>query len=292
MSAIEVKLEQGSPEWIQWRKEGIGASDIPAILGISPYISANKLWKIKKNIINDYQISEYAKIMGGQAEEEARISFNELTGKIFVPVCFESDVIPQFKCSLDGYCNGEIFEAKFVAQEYYNDLKKGKPVRPDHMAQMQWQIFITGADSANYFVVTKSGAKLALTVSPDPKLIKTCIIEAQAFLINLNENIEPPLGKEDYYDVTMESDVDLAKAFNNLEVVKKQLDHLREQEEELRAFLISNAKHSKMSYKSMKLFKTTRAGGIDYKKFCDKNGYVIPSDYEKKPTESWTLKSL
>jgi len=289
MSAIEVKFEQGSPEWIAWRKEGIGASDVPAILGISPYISANKLWKIKKNIIKDYQISEYAKIMGSSAEEDARTSFNEITGKVFVPVCFESDCNSQFKCSLDGYCNGEIFEAKFVAQEYYKDLKGGQPVRPDHMAQLQWQMFITDAPNANYFVVTKSGAKLALTVNRDEELIDRCITEAIRFLEYLNDNVEPPLGKDDYYEVDV-SEFHLSTAFDDLEKVKKEIDTLREKEEKLRAFLIQNAKHSKMSYKNMKLFKTMRAGSVDYKKFCDKNGYVVPSEFERKPVESWTFK--
>jgi putative phage-type endonuclease len=288
MSLLEIKLEQGTPEWIQWRKEGVGASDVPAILGISPYISENKLWKIKKNIIKDYQISEYAKIMGGQAEEEARTSFNELTGKVFEPKCFQIQYTP-YKCSLDGYCNGEIFEAKFVAQEYYSDLKKGKDVRPDHFAQLQWQMYVTGAQEANYFVVTKSGAKLAITVERDNDFIAKCKDAADAFMSYMEANVEPPLGKDDYYEVD-ESQFDLSTAFDKIEVVKKQIEALKIEEEKLRAYLISNAKHDKMSYKNMKLFKTLRAGGLDYKKFCEKNGFVVSSEFERKPTESWTLK--
>ncbi|MFI5405205.1 MAG: lambda-exonuclease family protein [Nitrososphaerales archaeon] len=288
MRILEIKLEQGSPEWIQWRKEGVGASDVPAILGISPYISENKLWKIKKNIIKDYQISEYAKIMGGQAEEEARISFNELTGKVFEPKCFQMENTP-YKCSLDGYCNGEIFEAKFVAQDYYLDLKSGKDVRPDHFAQLQWQMYVTGSTDANYFVTTKSGAKLALTVERNDNFIAKCKDAVDVFMSYMEANIEPPLGKDDYYEVA-EDQFDLSTAFDKIEVVKKQIEALKIEEEKLRAYLISNAKHDKMSYKNMKLFKTIRAGGIDYKKFCEKNGFVVSSEFEKKPTESWTLK--
>ncbi len=290
MSAVRVNLVQGSQEWIDWRKEGVGASDVASILGISPYISQNKLWKIKKNIIKDYQISEYAKMMGSLSEDEARTSFNELTGKVFEPACFYLDARPEFKCSLDGYCNGEIFEAKFIAEDYYNDLKKGKPVRPDHFAQLQWQMFIIGAPTASYFVITKSGRKMAVNVEFDDKLIVEIIKSVDKFMYYLNENIEPPLADSDYYEVDEEKDMELASAFNDLEVVKKQMDILKKREEDLRAFLIKNAKHSKVSYKSFKMFKSIRGGGLDYKAFCDKNGYQVPKEFEKKPSESWTIK--
>ena len=45
--AKEVRLEQGTPEWIKYRKEGLGASDIPAVLkkisSIVPYISLDHI---------------------------------------------------------------------------------------------------------------------------------------------------------------------------------------------------------------------------------------------------------
>ena len=40
-------LQQGSPEWLQFRQKGIGGSDAAAALGISPYKSNIELWEEK-----------------------------------------------------------------------------------------------------------------------------------------------------------------------------------------------------------------------------------------------------
>lgn len=37
MSAVNVALRQGSPEWLAYRRTGVSASDIPVLLGLSPY---------------------------------------------------------------------------------------------------------------------------------------------------------------------------------------------------------------------------------------------------------------
>lgn len=46
MSALEVPA-YGSPEWVEWRRGGLGASDLPAILGLDPYRSEHDVWEEK-----------------------------------------------------------------------------------------------------------------------------------------------------------------------------------------------------------------------------------------------------
>jgi putative phage-type endonuclease len=36
-----------TPEWVQWRKGGLGASDLPAVLGLDPYRTEHELWQVK-----------------------------------------------------------------------------------------------------------------------------------------------------------------------------------------------------------------------------------------------------
>lgn len=43
VSALEVPA-YGSPAWIAWRRGGLGASDLPAILGLDPYRSEHDVW--------------------------------------------------------------------------------------------------------------------------------------------------------------------------------------------------------------------------------------------------------
>lgn len=42
-----IKLKHGSPEWLEFRKSGIGGSDASAILGCNPYKSNVSLWEEK-----------------------------------------------------------------------------------------------------------------------------------------------------------------------------------------------------------------------------------------------------
>jgi len=288
MISREVNYKQGSPEWINWRKNGIGASDIPAIVGTSPYITANKLWKIKKNIIKDYQISEYAKVMGGIAEDVARETFNKMTGKIFVPICAESIERPEFKCSLDGYCNGEIFEAKFISEDYFNELKNTKNVRSDHYAQLQWQMYILGSELAYYFVVTKSERKMDIIVKRDNTMIDYLVKQADKFMEYMNDSVEPPLSDADYYEV--KEGEELSLSLDEYAKVKEQIDILKKKEDSLRKFLIMKAPHNKVSYKNIKMFKSMRGGGKDYKRYCDLYGHIVGDEFEKKPVESWAIK--
>lgn len=62
----EIKLKQGSKEWLKFRRSGIGGSDASAILGYNPYKSNIDLWEEKTgrkepNGINDISAVRYGK---------------------------------------------------------------------------------------------------------------------------------------------------------------------------------------------------------------------------------------
>lgn len=42
--AVEAVPAYGTPEWVAWRRGGLGASDLPAILGLDPYRSEHDVW--------------------------------------------------------------------------------------------------------------------------------------------------------------------------------------------------------------------------------------------------------
>ena len=45
-----VNLRQNTPKWLEWRGQGIGASDAPAVMGENPWKSADYLLKEKCKI--------------------------------------------------------------------------------------------------------------------------------------------------------------------------------------------------------------------------------------------------
>lgn len=285
--AKQVIMEQGSDEWINYRKMGLGASDIPAVLNISPYISANKLWKIKKNVITDYDISEYAKMMGELSEEDAREQFNELTGRVYEPACFEREDNPDFRCSLDGYSpDGQLLEAKFIGNEYFKALQKTREVRPDHYAQLQWQMYVMDAPTCDYFVLNKNSDRQVITVKRDDEYIKNISTKAWEFMKYMEEDIEPPLGPNDYLAV----DGDLALLMDELKTVKMAMDSLKNRDVELRAKIIDMATHSKLEHGDVKFYQNSGKARKNYKGFCEYNNIEIPQEFIQKGKGSWTLR--
>ena len=52
-----VDLNQRSDEWLNWRSLGVTATDIPVILGLSPYKTVWQLWAEKTGRINPPDLS-------------------------------------------------------------------------------------------------------------------------------------------------------------------------------------------------------------------------------------------
>ena len=73
-----IDLEQGTPAWLEWRSQGIGASDAPTIMGENPWKRAadlldEKCGKLKSN-------SNAAMVRGSALEPEARRRFEAKVG--------------------------------------------------------------------------------------------------------------------------------------------------------------------------------------------------------------------
>ena len=47
-SPIFLNLDQKTQEWLIWRAQGIGASDAPIIMGVSPWSNIIALWRDKR----------------------------------------------------------------------------------------------------------------------------------------------------------------------------------------------------------------------------------------------------
>jgi putative phage-type endonuclease len=131
-------LEQGSQEWHEWRFGLIMASEVPAILGLSPYeypwnTFENKLHKIIKPPSFIFQ-------KGHEIEAKVRARY-ELDHSDCPPVCMESGI---FGASLDGWNGKQAIEIKYVGKDHIDTIP------PHHMAQLQAQMFVTDTDSIIY----------------------------------------------------------------------------------------------------------------------------------------------
>jgi len=136
-------------EWLRYRMQGIGGSDVSVIAGINPFKSVYQLWLEKTGQIEPEQTeSEYAHF-GTILEPIVKKEFMDRTGlKVRAKhMLLQSSEYPFMFADLDGviYENGEmcIFEAK-TASAYKQDVwEEGVPT--EYVLQVQHYMAVTGA---------------------------------------------------------------------------------------------------------------------------------------------------
>ena len=73
-----INLEQGTPAWLEWRSQGLGASDAPTIMGENPWKRAAELLDEKCGKLKSNSNAKMAR--GSALEPEARRRFEAKVG--------------------------------------------------------------------------------------------------------------------------------------------------------------------------------------------------------------------
>jgi putative phage-type endonuclease len=98
MSSLE--LIPNTPEWLEARKEYIGASDAPVIMGVSPYSTPYQLWQKKLGLLEETQT--FAMARGHSLESQARAQVEERLGILLTPKVKTHSSLNWMMATLDG----------------------------------------------------------------------------------------------------------------------------------------------------------------------------------------------
>lgn len=182
-----IDIIQGSQPWLDFRKDKIGASDYPTIIGKSPYQKHADLLMSKLGFgkaISTYQ----QKLFDDGHEWEAKI--RDAHFKEFQPIVIYREDHDRLFCSLDGFVNNTILEIKSTrSDKILDDVKRG--VLPEHFeAQIDFQLFISGAKSATLCVVdVRTGEPFVIENITQSKDID--LAACYSFLAELDSGIVP-----------------------------------------------------------------------------------------------------
>lgn len=156
-----VNLVQGSSEWLAWRRDGVGGSDVAALLGLSPFENATREHLLREKLVGEQRETTFAMRRGSRLEPVVRSLFEKRVAGQFPPVCIEDEHQPWARASLDGLAaNGrEILEIKCPAWDTHDWWLAG--IVPDYyLAQIQWQLLVSGA-SVCHAVSFNNGQRFA-----------------------------------------------------------------------------------------------------------------------------------
>lgn len=175
-----VDIVQRSEKWHVWRGQGITASMIPVIMGLSPYKTRYELWaelvgfKKPDDLSNNFHVQR-----GVEQEPEAREAVENEYGKPYMPVCVEADHNPLFRASLDGlYKNGdqkEVLEIKCPCEKIYYEILELKGKAPTFLmyaAQVQWQLNTSGAATGKLYFYLRNKRPLSTPIRRNDAFIE------------------------------------------------------------------------------------------------------------------------
>ncbi|EIF42771.1 Phage-related protein endonuclease-like [gamma proteobacterium BDW918] len=282
-----VDVNQKSDEWLLWRSEGITASDIPIILGLSPYKTRYQLWAEKTGRFNSPDISANPNVKrGNRLEDVARQVAENRYGQILVPSCGEYQHWRPFRASFDGLDeNFRPFEFKAPSDAQWEDVKSNGMKSAAYImyeAQTQAQAVIAEKDEGVllFYRETDSGPEdmeFPITVSKERN---DEIIQAASAFWNLVLTKTPP-DKDPERDV-FEPDEgdDLFKWMSNadqwrdnhsrMKALKEQLAELeKDQKAVQKAMITMMGPFMQADVGGVKVSLFVKQGTVDYKKFLE-----------------------
>lgn len=145
-----ISLQQGSAEWLDWRKTKITATDASSIMGLNEFKDVKTLWREKLDMVAAPPANERM-LRGQKLEPEARALFIEEMGINVEPLVVESEEFYWMGASLDGIDDSRkiIIEIKCPSVDSHT-LAIAGGIRPSYKAQMQHQLCTAEAEICYY----------------------------------------------------------------------------------------------------------------------------------------------
>jgi len=272
--------------WHEWRKQGLGASDAPVIMGISPYKTRYQLWEEKTGLA-DHSAGNWATKRGNEMEPRARADY-EMRNNIEMPVAFvEHKDYPFIRASLDGYNEHEsiILEIKCPGKEDHQTAVDGKvPVK--YWPQVQHQLLVTGANELHYYSFSDDRGVIVV-VRADVDYCTKLVAELSSFWNLVTAKTPPELSDADFKKV---ADKDLKELISKWKRSKSEADLAKDIEDNFRTSILEKlGSHPRWLCDDVRIFRTSKIGSVDYSKIPELNSVDL-NQYRKKPSVFWNMK--
>lgn len=237
-----VTLPQGTDAWLEWRRGGVGASEVPVLMGESDFSTPLELWKEKVGL-KKAQDSNWAMTRGTENEPKVRALYELRYDKEMPAMCAEHEKVPFFRSSFDGYNTQDrkVLEIKYPGKEKFEFVRTEKKIVPCYYGQVQSQMFV--ADALELDFCCYNGVDIAVATTKPDLNYQALMIEVVSRFWNsyVIPRIAPPLSDRDYKEITDDRVRTLFAEFaaqkqsnapaKQLELIKKEiipfLDHPR-----------------------------------------------------------------
>ncbi len=276
-------MQQGTPEWLEFRKSKIGASDAPVIMGVSPWSTPFQLWEQKLGL-SEVKINEAMK-RGTEMESQAREEFEKITGIKMTPKVITHSEYDWMIASLDGIseCSKYIVEIKCPGFKDHEIARNGL-IPEKYYPQIQHQLACSNLNMAYYFSFYQNDSCIVEIVR-DQKYIDGMIKKELDFFELLKSKIPPELTERDYYQREDDLWNQCALEYQSL-LIQSEIIENRKKMVKQRIISLSNGQSSLGG--GIRVRKITQKGRVDYDKIPELKLIDLDS-YRSDPIEFWKI---
>jgi len=279
-------MEQRTESWEEWRAKGLGSSDAPIIMGVSPWLTPYELWEQKTKRSKPKE-TNWAMERGNQLEPKARAHY-QLLCEIDMPATLREHALYScLRASLDGYSaekGGRILEIKCPGKEDHAKAVAGQ-IPEKYIWQLVHQLAVANAEVADYFSFDGERGVI-VPFHRDLKLEEKLIQQELAFWELIKTDTPPELGERDFKVLRGKKEKALFEKFKKL---KLDADASSERLEEVRKEILDQIKDPRVICADVQLMRIERKGAIDYSKIPELKSIDL-EQYRKKPSVVSTLR--
>lgn len=271
---------QQTEEWRSLRKSCVTSTDIPIIMGYSPFCDKRTLWRRKMDLEPEQPVNA-AMRRGSELEEEARQLFCKITCSCLEPEVHRHSEYSWAISSVDGIDldGDEVLEVKCPTRTPTDDVPEY------HWMQCQWHLACTGANICHYVVYFNNDIR-SWKIERDEEFIKKALQSGFEFKDSMTNFVEPETDKSVLAEITCPESLYRLDRYNEL---CQKIDEMEKKRSDLRENIIQDAKGQACKGGGFKVIPVEREGNVDYSKIPELKGVSL-ENYRKSKTVYWTIK--
>jgi putative phage-type endonuclease len=280
-SMQKIDLQQGTCEWLEFRRQHIGSSDAAIIMNASPFCTPYQCWARKLKLIPEQKETD-AMRRGKELEPIALAEFEKEHDIFMFPSVYVSDEYPWMMASVDGIsCDGQtVVEIKCPGKTTHSIALEGN-VPEMYNWQLQHIMIVLKLKSMYYFSFDGFRNK-SILVNRDDALCEKLIEAEKKFWSSMLNFEQPVLNERDYLQKTDENWLTMA---NRWKQIRNRIKELEQEEESVRSALIYLADQQNATGGGIRVQTVSRKGLVDYTKVPELQGVDLEK-YRREGTQT------
>ena len=284
------ELKQNTDKWLEWRREGLGSSDAPVIMGVSPYKTSFQLWEEKLGL-GEVKVNAYITQKGHDLEPKIRARYELQCDASFDPELAKSTRYDFLRASLDGINHAltRIIEIKYMGVKNFNKVVSELKPLDHHYPQLQHALMVTGYPELHYIAYNDEIDDIkTIVVKPDLLYMQGYYVRAKEFWQKVLDKKPPEFEPKDWRKV---NNILLQRHITEYRRALKQRKYWDEKVNDAKTIVFSELErittHPRVETKYAKIVTITKKGNVDYKKVpelkgVNLEGYRKPSSVYKR----------